>query len=124
MDYMAFVEYHQASQADITIGCLPCNDERAQDFGLMKIDDAGQVIVSLASLLPGTQRPGAYVAKIVSFLLRKAASDFCVALMVYAVEGAAHILSEHHMNWRPSGRSNSHVRLTCRTSQRSRRVRH
>ena len=48
MDYMAFVEYHQASQADITIGCLPCNDERAQDFGLMKIDDAGQVIVRLA----------------------------------------------------------------------------
>ncbi len=47
MDYMAFVEYHQASKADITIGCLPCDDERAQDFGLMKIDDEGRVVVSL-----------------------------------------------------------------------------
>jgi len=46
MDYMAFVEYHQASKADITIGCLPCDDERAQDFGLMKIDDEGRVVVS------------------------------------------------------------------------------
>ena len=47
MDYMAFVEYHQASKADITIGCLPCDDERAQDFGLMKIDDEGRVVVRL-----------------------------------------------------------------------------
>ena len=55
MDYMAFVEYHQASQADITIGCLPCDDERAQDFGLMKIDDAGQVIVRLEPPQPDSR---------------------------------------------------------------------
>ena len=49
MDYMAFVEYHQASKADITIGCLPCDDERAQDFGLMKIDDEGRVVVRITA---------------------------------------------------------------------------
>ena len=47
MDYMAFVDAHRNSKADISIGCLPCDGERAQDFGLMKIDAEGNVIVSL-----------------------------------------------------------------------------
>ena len=46
MDYMKFVEHHRDTDADITIGCLPCDDARAQDFGLMKINDQGEVIVS------------------------------------------------------------------------------
>jgi len=43
MDYMAFVDRHREVDADITIGCLPMDDERASDFGLMKIDDTGRI---------------------------------------------------------------------------------
>jgi glucose-1-phosphate adenylyltransferase len=49
MDYMKFVEHHRASDADITIGCLPVDYERATDFGLMKINEEGQIVVSLSS---------------------------------------------------------------------------
>lgn len=38
MDYMKFVDEHRASNADVTIGCLPCDPEQASAFGLMKID--------------------------------------------------------------------------------------
>ena len=41
MDYMKFVEHHRSTNADITIGCLPVDYERASDFGLMKIDEEG-----------------------------------------------------------------------------------
>lgn len=43
MDYMNFVEYHRRSGADCTIGCLPCNEEDASAFGLMKIDDDANI---------------------------------------------------------------------------------
>jgi len=43
MDYMAFVAKHREVGADITIGCLPMDGERASDFGLMKIDDTGKI---------------------------------------------------------------------------------
>jgi len=33
MDYMKFVEHHRATNADITIACLPVDKERASDFG-------------------------------------------------------------------------------------------
>lgn len=46
MDYLKFVEHHRATNADITIGCLPVDYERASDFGLMKIDDEGRIYVS------------------------------------------------------------------------------
>ena len=45
MDYMKFVEHHRSTNADITIGCLPVDYERASDFGLMKIDDEGRIFV-------------------------------------------------------------------------------
>lgn len=45
MDYMKFVEYHREQNADITVGCLPVDYERASDFGLMNIDDQGVVTV-------------------------------------------------------------------------------
>ena len=56
MDYLKFVEHHRATNADITIGCLPVDYERASDFGLMKIDDEGRIFVSpwLACDLPQT----------------------------------------------------------------------
>lgn len=50
MDYMAFVDAHRESKADITIGVLPCDNERAADFGLMKIDVEGNVTVSITGL--------------------------------------------------------------------------
>lgn len=45
MDYMKFVNHHRATQADITISCLPVDEEKAQQFGLMSLDDTGRVIV-------------------------------------------------------------------------------
>ena len=45
MDYMKFVEYHREQGADITVGCLPVDYERASDFGLMNIDQEGVVTV-------------------------------------------------------------------------------
>jgi ADP-glucose pyrophosphorylase len=38
MDYMRFVQHHVDTNADITIGCIPYEESRASDFGLMKID--------------------------------------------------------------------------------------
>lgn len=36
------MDHHRATNADITIGCLPVGYDRASDFGLMKIDDQGR----------------------------------------------------------------------------------
>ncbi|KAI3975758.1 hypothetical protein MKX01_023184 [Papaver californicum] len=44
MDYMDFVQNHRESGADITLSCLPMDDSRASDFGLMKIDNKGRVL--------------------------------------------------------------------------------
>ena len=44
MDYMKFVDHHRATGADITIGCLPCDEARASDFGLMKVDGDGRIV--------------------------------------------------------------------------------
>ncbi|XP_052189275.1 glucose-1-phosphate adenylyltransferase large subunit 3, chloroplastic/amyloplastic [Diospyros lotus] len=44
MDYMDFVQNHRQSGADITISCLPMDDSRASDFGLMKIDNKGRIL--------------------------------------------------------------------------------
>ncbi|KAJ8433033.1 hypothetical protein Cgig2_015460 [Carnegiea gigantea] len=35
---------HWQSGADITISCIPMDDNRASDFGLMKIDETGRVL--------------------------------------------------------------------------------
>ncbi|KAJ3706046.1 hypothetical protein LUZ61_009751 [Rhynchospora tenuis] len=44
MDYMDFVESHRRSGAEITISCLPMDERRASDFGLVKINNAGRLI--------------------------------------------------------------------------------
>ncbi|GAB4457886.1 MAG: glucose-1-phosphate adenylyltransferase [Elainellaceae cyanobacterium] len=44
MDYSHFVERHRQTKADITISVLPMDNERASDFGLMKIDKDGRII--------------------------------------------------------------------------------
>ncbi|CAK7348577.1 unnamed protein product [Dovyalis caffra] len=43
MDYMDFLQKHIDSAADISVSCLPVNDSRASDFGLVKIDETGQI---------------------------------------------------------------------------------
>eukprot|EP00252_Welwitschia_mirabilis_P002947 TRINITY_DN1294_c0_g1_i5.p1 TRINITY_DN1294_c0_g1~~TRINITY_DN1294_c0_g1_i5.p1 ORF type:complete len:412 (-),score=79.38 TRINITY_DN1294_c0_g1_i5:863-2098(-) len=44
MDYMDFVQKHIDTGADISISCVPMDDSRASDYGLMKIDDNGRVL--------------------------------------------------------------------------------
>jgi hypothetical protein len=44
MDYREFVQAHRAAGADITVAALPCAEEQAQAFGLMKIDDTGRIV--------------------------------------------------------------------------------
>ncbi|KAK1294673.1 hypothetical protein QJS10_CPA16g01815 [Acorus calamus] len=43
MDYMDFVQKHVDSGADISVSCVPMDDSRASDFGLMKIDEMGRI---------------------------------------------------------------------------------
>ncbi|KAJ7957772.1 Glucose-1-phosphate adenylyltransferase [Quillaja saponaria] len=44
MDYMEFVQKHIDTNADITVSCVPMDDSRASDYGLMKIDNTGQIV--------------------------------------------------------------------------------
>ncbi|XVE94670.1 hypothetical protein REPUB_Repub02eG0028800 [Reevesia pubescens] len=44
-DYMHFVQKHIDSNADITVSCLPMDDSRASDYGLMKIDGKGRIVM-------------------------------------------------------------------------------
>ncbi|KAJ4964405.1 hypothetical protein NE237_024344 [Protea cynaroides] len=44
MDYMDFVQKHIDTNADITVSCIPMDDSRASDYGLMKIDNTGRII--------------------------------------------------------------------------------
>lgn len=44
MDYMDFVQKHQDTGADITISCVPIDESRASDYGLMKIDGRGRIL--------------------------------------------------------------------------------
>lgn len=44
MDYMDFLQKHIDTDADITVSCVPMDESRASDFGLMKIDNTGRII--------------------------------------------------------------------------------
>ncbi|KAK1407483.1 hypothetical protein QVD17_39099 [Tagetes erecta] len=44
MDYMDFVQKHVDTNADITVSCIPMDDSRASDYGLMKIDETGRIV--------------------------------------------------------------------------------
>lgn len=44
MDYMDFVQKHIDTNADITVSCVPMDESRASDYGLMKIDNTGRII--------------------------------------------------------------------------------
>lgn len=51
MDYMKFVEYHRNEDADITVGCLPVDETKATEFGLMNIDAKGVITVNILQFL-------------------------------------------------------------------------
>lgn len=44
MDYAHFVQAHRDSGADVTLSVVPIDEQRASDFGLMKINDSGRII--------------------------------------------------------------------------------
>lgn len=44
MDYSKFIQRHRETNADITISVVPMDEERASDFGLIKIDDNGRIV--------------------------------------------------------------------------------
>ncbi|XP_044511306.1 glucose-1-phosphate adenylyltransferase large subunit 2, chloroplastic-like isoform X2 [Mangifera indica] len=44
MDYRDFLQKHIDSGADITVSCVPMDDSRASDYGLMKVDSTGRII--------------------------------------------------------------------------------
>lgn len=44
MNYMEFVQKHIDTNADVTVSCVPMDDSRASDYGLMKIDGTGRII--------------------------------------------------------------------------------
>lgn len=43
MDYMDFVQKHVDSGADISVACVPMDESRASDFGLLKADKNGRI---------------------------------------------------------------------------------
>lgn len=43
MNYMAFLQEHVDNNSDITIATIPCGQDRASDFGLLKVDDNGNI---------------------------------------------------------------------------------
>uniref|UniRef100_A0A0E0E9I9 Glucose-1-phosphate adenylyltransferase n=1 Tax=Oryza meridionalis TaxID=40149 RepID=A0A0E0E9I9_9ORYZ len=43
MDYMDFVQKHVDKGADISVACVPVDESRASDFGLMKTDKNGRI---------------------------------------------------------------------------------
>lgn len=44
MDYRQFLARHFETNADVTISVVPCRQDEASEFGLLKTDDAGKII--------------------------------------------------------------------------------
>ncbi|GIU81956.1 MAG: glucose-1-phosphate adenylyltransferase [Acidobacteria bacterium] len=44
MDYREFLQRHRETDADLTISVIPCREEEAESFGLLKTDDHGRII--------------------------------------------------------------------------------
>lgn len=92
MDYMKFVEYHRDQGADITVGCLPVDYERASDFGLMNIDNEG--VVTVSSCLHGCA--AAYTSCMVAIQIHVLGAHVLPAL-VYPVEEIQHSHAVLHL---------------------------
>ena len=44
MDYSKFLKHHVDTNADLTVSVIPCDDERATGFGLLKTDATGRIV--------------------------------------------------------------------------------
>lgn len=44
MDYREFLRRHQETNADVSVSVIPCDEERATGFGLLKTNDEGRII--------------------------------------------------------------------------------
>jgi glucose-1-phosphate adenylyltransferase len=44
MDYREMLDTHVRNNADVTIGALPCTEDAAKGFGVMRIDESGRVL--------------------------------------------------------------------------------
>jgi glucose-1-phosphate adenylyltransferase len=44
MDYRKILEFHQESKADITVAAIPVPAGRARNFGIMKVNESGQIV--------------------------------------------------------------------------------
>jgi len=44
MDYGPLIAHHAENSADLTIGCIEVPLERAREFGVMKVNDAGRIV--------------------------------------------------------------------------------
>lgn len=44
MDYRKFLQRHFETNADITVSVIPCRPDEAEDFGLLKADEAGRIV--------------------------------------------------------------------------------
>ena len=44
MDYGDFIRHHRETGADVTLSVVPIDEQRASDFGLMKVDGNGRII--------------------------------------------------------------------------------
>jgi glucose-1-phosphate adenylyltransferase len=44
MDYRHFLERHYSTNADLTISVVPCGPAEAGEFGLLKIDETGEIV--------------------------------------------------------------------------------
>jgi glucose-1-phosphate adenylyltransferase len=44
MDYRLFLQHHQETSADVTVSVIPCDEEHASSFGLLKTDEESRII--------------------------------------------------------------------------------
>eukprot|EP00897_Mesotaenium_endlicherianum_P009027 jgi/Mesen1/8152/ME000438S07258 len=102
MDYMDFVQKHRDTNADITVSVLPMDEERASDFGLVKIDSQGrvtsfiekpkgadlkraQVDTSVLGLAKEEAKKFPYIASMGVYVFKK---DFLLHLLEYKYENS------------------------------------
>ncbi len=52
MDYRKIMEFHLASKADITVGTIPVTAQQAPGFGIMKVNEKGQIVLFREKPLP------------------------------------------------------------------------
>jgi glucose-1-phosphate adenylyltransferase len=44
MDYRQFLQRHKQTEADLTISVIPCKEQEAEGFGILKTDEEGKIV--------------------------------------------------------------------------------